>query len=46
MEEKIKMMRQKTEQNLKENSVTYYEWKRIEDYINSKYETINEKSTL
>ena len=46
MEEKIKKMRRKIEQLLKDEKITFYEWSRVEIYINDKYESIKEKSTL
>lgn len=46
MEEKIREMRKKIEKILQEEKITFYEWSKIESYINAKYETIKEKSTL
>ncbi len=46
MEEKIREMRKKIEKILQEENITFYEWSRIESYINTKYETIKEKSIL
>lgn len=46
MEEKIKEMRKKIEKILREENVSFYEWSKIESYIDIKYENIKEKSTL
>ncbi|MCI8411035.1 MAG: hypothetical protein HFJ40_01010 [Clostridia bacterium] len=46
MEEKIKRARKKVEELLKEENINFFEWSRVESYINQKYESIKEKSTL
>ena len=46
MEEKIREMRKKIEQILKDEKITYYEWSRIESYIEQKYDHIKHESTL
>lgn len=46
MEEKVRKMRKVVENLLKDNDVTFFEWSRIERYIDQKYERIKEESTL
>ena len=46
MEEKIKKMRKRLEELLREENINFFEWTRIESYINQKYDDIKEKSTL
>lgn len=44
--QKIKRKRKEIEKELKIENINYFEWKMIKDYIESKYESIKEKSTL
>lgn len=46
MEEKIKNIRKELIEKLIEEKITFYEWERIRDYINNKYEATKIKSTL
>lgn len=46
MENKIKEIRIKIEQILKEEKVNYIEWKMIAQHIETKYERKKEESTL
>lgn len=46
MEENIKKIRKELIEKLAEEKITFYEWERIRDYINNKYEATKIKSTL
>lgn len=45
-ENRIKEMKAKIKEILKSKNITFYEWSRIENYINQEYEKIKIESTL
>jgi hypothetical protein len=46
MEEKIKNFRKNLIEKLSEEKITFYEWEKIRNYIDQKYEGTKMKSTL
>ena len=44
--ERVKELREKILCFIKENKINYWEWDKIANYIEDKYENIKEKSTL